>query len=130
MVWVARWLLRGVEKQLGITEIVPQAWFSTRSRQGKLQRRRVDLLVNGFLVIEIDGFIKYDERFLQERGVTYRQVMEDERHRERQIQNQGYQVLRLAPGEVWRDLIAKVTEIMKQNPQRVSPKKHFLPWAA
>ena len=127
---VARWLLRGVEKQLGITEIVPQAWFSTRSRQGKLQRRRVDLLVNGFLVIEIDGLIKYDERFLQERGVTYRQVMEDERHRERQIQNQGYQVLRLAPGEVWRDLIAKVTEIMKQNPQRVSPKKHFLPWAA
>ena len=67
---------------------------------------------------------------MQERGVTYRQVMEDERYRERQIQNQGYQVLRLAPGEVWRDLIAKVTEIMKQNPQRVSPKKHFLPWAA
>lgn len=127
---MARWLLLGVMDQLGITEIVPQAWFSTHSKYGRLRQRRVDLLVNGYLVVEIDGNIKYNEQYLRAQGRTYRDVMEDERQREKQIQNQGYQVLRVAPGEVWSDLIVKVTEIMKQNPGRVSPMKHFVPHAA
>lgn len=52
----------------------------------------VDLLVNGWLVIEIDGEIKYD-------GVTYGrktdEVIRDERAREKFLQNLGLVVLRV-----------------------------------
>lgn len=58
---------------------------------------RVDLLVNGWLVIEIDGRVKYD-------GETYgplEQTVLAERDREKALQNQGYMVLRVNPQDLF-----------------------------
>lgn len=55
------------------------------------QHYDVDLLVNGWLIIEVDGEIKYD-------GETYGpvdEVIRDERIRETDLQNQDYVVLRV-----------------------------------
>lgn len=58
---------------------------------------RVDLLIDGWLIIEIDGNVKYD-------GVTFGKAVDDvlraERHRETQLQNAGFVVIRVKAADL------------------------------
>lgn len=89
----ARYLLQ--TQAQGITAVEAQAEIVDEQTQRVYW---VDLLVNGWLVIEIDGRAKYD-------GITYgpvEQTILAEREREKVIQNQGYVVLRVTPWELHR----------------------------
>lgn len=59
---------------------------------------RVDVLIDGWLVLEIDGAVKYD-------GATYdsdtRRVIVEERRREVRLQNAGYTVFRVTSTELF-----------------------------
>lgn len=81
----ARLLLLGLP---GITSIVAQAEFIDEET-GKTYY--VDFLINGWLILEVDGDVKYD-------GVTYGKtddVVREERRREKSLQNQGKVVVRV-----------------------------------
>lgn len=52
---------------------------------------RVDLLINQWLIVEIDGVAKYHGRY----GITPEEAIRRERTREKTLQNQGYPVLRV-----------------------------------
>lgn len=60
---------------------------------------RVDLLIDGWLIIEIDGAVKYDGTTF---GKTPHEVVVREREREKFLQNRGYVFLRVG----LRDLLA------------------------
>lgn len=60
-------------------------------------RARVDLLVNGWIVIEVDGESKYDGRTY---GTPTAEVLRKERIRENQLQRMGYVVIRFTFPEV------------------------------
>lgn len=80
----ARLLLRGVA---GIVTIVAQAEIIDPETG---RRYYVDFLINGWLVLEIDGDVKYD-------GVTYGpvdEIIREERRREKNLQNMGKVVVR------------------------------------
>ncbi|WIM70426.1 hypothetical protein [Corynebacterium suedekumii] len=57
---------------------------------------RVDLLINGWLVVEVDGEMKYRGAF----GVTPDEAIRRERRREKEIQNLGYVVLRISAADL------------------------------
>lgn len=63
--------------------------FWIKARDGTMQIARVDILINGYLVIELDGSIKTDGTFGDPDFVT-----RDERHRETELQNQSLLVRR------------------------------------
>lgn len=58
---------------------------------------RVDLLVNGWLVVEIDGAVKYDGQTF---GKPTDEVVRRERDREKRIQNAGFLVLRIGVNDL------------------------------
>ncbi|MBA1834490.1 endonuclease domain-containing protein [Corynebacterium wankanglinii] len=58
--------------------------------QAKVERYFADLLVKGWLIIEIDGEIKYE-------GDDADDVLRAERHRQKRIGNKGYVFLRFSP---------------------------------
>lgn len=58
---------------------------------GGAQTYRVDLLVDGWLIIELDGRVKYDGSTF---GTPVDEVIRAERHREKQLQNAGFVVIR------------------------------------
>ena len=76
----------------GVKKVRTQARVTVGGRQ-----IRVDLLIDGWLVVEVDGQIKYD-------GVTYGkptdQVLREERQREKALQNLGYTVLRIGHADM------------------------------
>lgn len=76
----------------GVKKVRTQARITAGGRQ-----IRVDLLLDEWLVIEVDGQVKYD-------GVTYGkptdQVLREERQREKALQNLGYTVLRIGHAEM------------------------------
>ncbi|MDD7582881.1 endonuclease domain-containing protein [Corynebacterium sp. 32222D000AT] len=66
--------------------------------QAQIGAFRVDLLIDGWLVLEVDGAAKYD-------GQTYGRAVEDvirsERDREAYLQNQGFVVRRVTPRQLF-----------------------------
>lgn len=66
--------------------------------QARIGAFRVDLLIDGWLVLEVDGAAKYD-------GQTYGRAVEDvirsERDREVYLQNQGFVVRRVTPQQLF-----------------------------
>lgn len=68
--------------------------------QARIGAFRVDLLIDGWLVLEVDGAAKYD-------GQTYGRAVEDvirsERDREVYLQNQGFVVRRVTPRQLFSD---------------------------
>lgn len=75
----------------GLESMVSQAEITVGKRA-----YRVDFLVNGFLVLEIDGMTKYDGSF----GQTTSQALTQERRREVDLLNQGFPVLRLTSADL------------------------------
>ncbi|QYH19105.1 hypothetical protein JKI95_07500 [Corynebacterium aquatimens] len=63
--------------------------FWIKTRDGTMQIARVDVLINGYLVLELDGLIKSDGTFGDPDTIT-----REERHREMELQNQGLLVRR------------------------------------
>ncbi|AKK06976.1 putative DUF4095 family protein [Corynebacterium mustelae] len=123
----ARWILVQSARELGIRRIDVQAVVYTRSEYGELQKRRIDLLIDGWLQVEIDGDMKYDPEHLQAQGRGLVDVLQDERLRQIQIANQGYHPLRLSPRELADGLIPMVSRLLQLNPNRKSPGKHVVP---
>lgn len=74
-------LARGLLIEAGIGPVVAQA---------RVERYFADLLVKGWLIIEIDGEIKYE-------GDDADDVLRAERHRQKRIGNKGYVFLRFSP---------------------------------
>lgn len=66
-----------------------QVRFLIRDRYGRVVAARVDLLINGYLVVELDGRIKSDGTFGDPQQLTL-----EERLREKELQNLGLIVLR------------------------------------
>lgn len=69
---------------------------------------RPDLLIDDYLVVEIDGAVKYDgETF----GKPTDAVIRAERQREKRIQNMGYLVLRFSPAQLLQERERVLVEI-------------------
>lgn len=84
----ARWLLISADLP-GVTSIKTQVRFIYDERGSYFV---VDILINDWLILEVDGAVKYD-------GFTYGrtdQVIRDERRREKELQNLGKVVLRVS----------------------------------
>ncbi|MEJ5997931.1 hypothetical protein [Corynebacterium sp. H130] len=80
---------------------------------------RPDFLIDGWLIIEVDGEVKYNDQ-LQ----PFDEVIKAERARESRLQNAGYRVLRFR----WPDLIdgafiAEVRRALSQGNRGVVPEK-------
>lgn len=67
-----------------------EAGIGPVAAQAKIERYYADLLVKGWLIIEIDGEIKYE-------GNDVDEVLRAERHRQKRIGNKGYVFLRFSP---------------------------------
>lgn len=87
-------LARAILILAGVREIQPQAWVGGY---------RVDLLIGGWLVIEVDGDVKYAEN----PGLTIRQ----ENQRQKRLGNRGLVFLRYTPRELRRDPQLLVQEV-------------------
>ena len=74
-------LARALLIEAGIGPVVAQA---------QIERYYADLLVKGWLIIEIDGEVKYE-------GEDVDDVLRAERHRQKRIGNKGYVFLRFSP---------------------------------
>ncbi|EEI15913.1 hypothetical protein HMPREF0298_2247 [Corynebacterium lipophiloflavum DSM 44291] len=72
--------------------------------QVKIEGYRVDLLVDGWLVVEIDGASKYS-------GADAERVRQSEFNRQKTIANLGYVFLRYSPADLLRDPAAFVAEV-------------------
>ena len=75
----------------GLATIVSQAEVSVGGRT-----YRVDFLINGFLVVEVDGMTKYDGSY----GQSTQVALTLERRREVDLLNQGFPVLRLVAADL------------------------------
>ncbi|AIT59904.1 hypothetical protein [Corynebacterium doosanense] len=83
---------------------------------------RVDLLIDGWLIIEIDGAVKYDgETF----GETTAEVLRAEREREKYLQNEGYVFLRVGMADLLPDsngefgVVVKARALLDHHAARV-----------
>lgn len=63
--------------------------------QKKILNYYSDICIDGWLVVEIDGNVKYDGTFSDPTTAII-----DERRREKEITNAGYRVLRLSPQQL------------------------------
>lgn len=90
--------------------IAIEAGFEVRPQVSVVQGVRVDLLIEGHVVLEVDGEVKYD-------GHTYGKattfVDHEERKREKRIQNAGFVVLRYAPRELLREPDRVIADIRR-----------------
>lgn len=83
---------------------------------------RVDLLIDGWLIIELDGEVKYDGSTF---GKSTEDVIRKERKREKYLQNQGYVFLRcgkadlLAEGDRECSLITQARNLIAARAARV-----------
>lgn len=88
----ARWLLVTADLP-GVTSIKTQVRISYDEHGSYFQ---VDILLNDWLIVEVDGAVKYD-------GFTYGrtdQIIRDERQREKILQNLGKVVIRVANADL------------------------------
>lgn len=87
----ARVILEAMLAEGELQSLVPQTLLVVR--KGDVERRfRVDFLVNGRLVVEVDGRVKYDG---QSYGEDVNAVVREEHGREYAIRGAGYRVLRV-----------------------------------
>lgn len=89
-----------------IVSIIPQATL----REGG-ETYYPDLLINRFLIVEIDGDIKYEENTIG--------VLLQERRRERELQRRGYTIIRFSPLEVEDAIVPIVRTTIQRITQRV-----------
>ncbi len=89
----------------GIVSIVPQA----RIRCGRATYY-ADLLINNWLIVEVDGGCKYETNTLP--------VLLQERQRERELLRQGYGLLRIKAAHIDESVVKEVTRYLK-NASRV-----------
>ncbi|WP_018298099.1 DUF559 domain-containing protein [Corynebacterium lubricantis] len=88
-------LARAILIQAGITGITVQVW---------VDNYRVDVLIDGFLIIEVDGDIKY-------KGENRDDIVLQERDREKRLLNWGYRVVRYRPIDLTKNPDRFVAEI-------------------
>lgn len=84
---------------------------------------RVDLLVGGVLVVEIDGDVKYAN------DADLARVTREELKREKYLRNQGYWVLRFAPRELLKtpgDVLQTIRETLAEHARIGSPKPRIV----
>ena len=89
-----------------ITSITPQAEL----REGD-QTYYPDLLINKFLIVEIDGNVKYQTNIIE--------TLLQERRRERELQRRGYSIIRFSPMEVEKAIVPIVRTTLQRITQRV-----------
>lgn len=89
-----------------IVSLIPQATL----REGG-ETYYPDLLINGFLIVEIDGDIKYEENAIG--------ALLQERRRERELQRRGYTIIRFSPLEVEDAIVPIVRTTLQRIAQRV-----------
>ncbi len=89
----------------GITSMVPQAVLPDKGR-----RYVPDLLINGWLIVEIDGDSKYENDPVE--------VIWKERVRERELLRRGYGILRIRARQVEEDIVSEVSAYL-HNAHRV-----------
>jgi len=89
-----------------IVSLIPQATL----REGG-ETFYPDLLINGFLIVEIDGDIKYEENAIG--------ALLQERRRERELQRRGYTIIRFSPLEVEDAIVPIVRTTLQRITQRV-----------
>lgn len=103
---------RALLLQAGISEITPQAWVGNY---------RVDLLVAGFLIIEIDGDVKYA-------GELRDDTVLQERQREKYLLNQGFRLMRYRPRDMVKDpehFVAEVRAVLASSPHYGDPHRQI-----
>lgn len=88
-----------------ITSIIPQA----RIRCGRINYY-ADLLINNWLILEVDGGCKYETNTLP--------VLLQERQRERELLRQGYGILRIKAADIDEYVVKEVTRYLN-NASRV-----------
>lgn len=88
-----------------ITSIVPQARM-----RGQHSHYYTDLLINDWLIVEIDGECKYETNTLP--------VLLQERARERELLRQGYGIVRIRAVDVDKQIVAEVSHYL-DNAKRV-----------
>lgn len=76
-----------------VESVEAQVVFQSQADQTTYQ---VDLLINRWLIVEIDGITKYHGRY----GITPEEAIRRERAREKILQNQGYPVLRVTASDL------------------------------
>lgn len=87
---------------------------------------RVDLLIAGFLILEIDGWEKYRGSDKQVRAIYERQIA-----REQFLSDAGYHVLRVHPDEIASKLLRKIAFLTGHptlNRHRVLDLHNRPPW--
>ncbi|MEH0147779.1 hypothetical protein V6D40_08925 [Corynebacterium sp. Q4381] len=110
---------RGELSEVRTVEV--QVNFVVKDLDGAIVYARVDLLVNGYIAIELDGRVKTDGTYGDPVAVTLQ-----ERHREKELQNLGIIVLRFGWKAVMTGEFLKVIEAVL----RMYPKPKTLPLRA
>ncbi|OSQ00065.1 DUF559 domain-containing protein [Corynebacterium diphtheriae] len=90
---------RAVLLDAGFRNVLPNVWIEST-------RYRVDLLVENVLIIEIDGFVKYEGA-----GVDTTDVLLQEKRRADTLCNLGYELIRFSPNEVARNPAAFLSTV-------------------
>ena len=110
-----------IEEYFPHLTVEPQAVFSTPNSY-----YRVDLLIAGFLILEIDGWEKYRGSDKQVRAIYERQIA-----REQFLSDAGYHVLRVHPDEIASKLLRKIVFLTGHptlNRHRVLDLHNQPPW--
>lgn len=106
--------------QLPTTLVTPQAVIPVPHRTivGRWSLKRVDLLLDNWLVIEIDGHSKYIGAPQHRLNVFQNQI-----HRDVHISRHGYHILRFTPAEIATYLIPTIARILQLQPA-APPTRH------
>lgn len=110
-----------IEEYFPHLTVEPQVVFSTPNSY-----YRVDLLIAGFLILEIDGWEKYRGSDKQVRAIYERQIV-----REQFLSDAGYHVLRVHPDEIASKLLRKIAFLTGHptlNRHRVLDLHNQPPW--
>ncbi|CAB0717922.1 hypothetical protein FRC0024_02426 [Corynebacterium diphtheriae] len=90
---------RAILLDAGFRNVLPNVWIEKT-------RYRVDLLIENALIIEIDGFVKYEGA-----GVDTADVLLQEKRRADTLCNLGYELIRFSPNEVARNPAAFLSTV-------------------
>ena len=106
--------------QLPTTLVTPQAVIPVPHRTivGRWSFKRMDLLLDNWLVIEIDGHSKYIGTPQHRLDVFQNQI-----HRDVHISRHGYHILRFTPAEIATYLIPTIARVLRLRPA-APPTRH------
>ena len=74
------------------THKIPRRWWSATIGS--------DHLMDDYIIVELDGRVKYTEEFAWENGTTVTEIFRKQVSRERYLLSLGYHVLRFYPDEL------------------------------